>query len=146
MSTNLRQGVLVFDGDCGICTTLAGVASTHVRRPGDGLVISAYQDLDLAPLGLSAAQCDEALQWVAPDGTVSSAQNAVARLLLRGRLWQRPAGLVLLMPGVNWVAGWSTAGSRRIATAFPGEPPPVRCRQASAPPEMAIARPPAWTP
>ncbi len=123
MSTNLRQGVLVFDGDCGICTTLAGVASTHVRRPGDGLVISAYQDLDLAPLGLSAAQCDEALQWVAPDGTVSSAQNAVARLLLRGRLWQRPAGLVLLMPGVNWVAGvvyrWVAANRHRLPGGTP---------------------------
>ena len=123
MSTNLRQGVLVFDGDCGICTTLAGVASTHVRRPGDGLVISAYQDLDLAPLGLSAAQCDEALQWVAPDGTVSSAQNAVARLLLRGRLWQRPAGLVLLMPGVNWVAGvvyrWVAANRHRLPGGIP---------------------------
>ena len=123
MSTNLRQGVLVFDGDCGICTTLAGVASTHVRRPGDGLVISAYQDLDLAPLGLSAAQCDEALQWVAPDGTVSSAQNAVARLLLRGRLWQRPAGLVLLMPGVTWVAGvvyrWVAANRHRLPGGTP---------------------------
>ena len=123
MSTNLRQGVLVFDGDCGICTTLAGVASTHVRRPGDGLVISAYQDLDLAPLGLSAAQCDEALQWVAPDGTVSSAQNAVARLLLRGRLWQLPARLVLLMPGVNWVAGvvyrWVAANRHRLPGGTP---------------------------
>lgn len=123
MSTNLRQGILVFDGDCGICTTLAGVASTHVRRPGDSLVISAYQDLDLAPLGLSAAQCDEALQWVAPDGTVSSAQNAVARLLLRGRLWQRPAGLVLLMPGVNWVAGvvyrWVAANRHRLPGGTP---------------------------
>ncbi|HET8617285.1 MAG TPA: DUF393 domain-containing protein [Actinomycetales bacterium] len=124
--------VLLYDGDCGVCTRLAGAVVRHVlRRPGD-VVVTAYQDVDLAPLGLTPAECEQALQWVATDGRVSSAQDAVARLLLAGRRWQRPFGAVLLAPGVNGLAGlvyrWVAANRHRLpggtaACSLPTSPP-----------------------
>ncbi|MGE9807845.1 MULTISPECIES: thiol-disulfide oxidoreductase DCC family protein [unclassified Janibacter] len=114
---------LIYDGDCGVCTKLSGVVSRHVRRRPDDYVIGAYQYLDLDALGVTAQQCDEALQWVAADGTVSAAQDAVARLLIAGRWWLRPAGWALLLPGVNQLAGavyrWVAANRHRLPGGTP---------------------------
>ncbi|MEI2777572.1 MAG: DCC1-like thiol-disulfide oxidoreductase family protein [Tetrasphaera sp.] len=98
--------VLIFDGDCGICTTLAGVVERHVRPSPDDFEVMPFQRADLADLGLTEAQCLEALQWVGTDGRIRSAEDAVAKVLLAGRVWQRPLGLLLLVPGVNQLAGW----------------------------------------
>jgi predicted DCC family thiol-disulfide oxidoreductase YuxK len=110
--------VLVFDGDCAVCTRLAGVVTRRVRRRTGDFDVAAYQRTDLGSIGLTAQQCDEALQWVAADGRVSSAQDAVARVLLAGRWWQRPAGELILLPGVNRLAGvayrWVAANRHRL--------------------------------
>jgi len=115
--------VLVFDGDCGICTTLAGVVERHVRRRPADFEVVPFQRADLGALGLTEAACVEALQWVAVDGRVRSAQDAVAAVLLAGRLWQRPFGVVLLAPGVNWLAGvvyrWVAANRHRLPGGTP---------------------------
>jgi predicted DCC family thiol-disulfide oxidoreductase YuxK len=99
---------LIYDGDCGICTRLAGFARWLRPRAE----VRASQELDLAAYGVTAAQCAEALQLVTAEGRVYSAQDAVARLLLISRPVWRPAGLVLLLPGVNALAG---AGYRWLA-------------------------------
>lgn len=134
MSNHLGRAVLVYDGDCGVCTKLAGVVTRHVRNDPRDFIVSAYQDLDLALLGLTAQRCDEALQWVAPNGAISSAQDAVGRLLLRGRIWQRPAGLVLFLPGVNWLAGviyrWVAANRHRLPGGTPACSMPMSQRPA----------------
>ncbi len=102
--------VLVYDGDCGICTTLSKIARTLVMPQGG--TVAASQELDLAAYGLTQEQCLEALQFVDAGGRVHSAQDAVARLLLAGAPWWKPVGALLLVPGVNGVAG---AGYRWVA-------------------------------
>ena len=67
--------------------------------------MAAWQHLDLGQYGLSAQECDESVKWVAANGAVSSAQDAVARTLMASRWPLRPVGLVILLPGVNAVAG-----------------------------------------
>lgn len=119
----MTSAQLIYDGDCGICTQLSAVVTHQVRPQPDSFGVAAYQHLDLAALGLTAAQCEQALQWVAADGRVSSAQDAVARLLLSGRVWQRPAGALLLVPGVNTLAGlayrWVAANRHRLPGGTP---------------------------
>lgn len=119
----MSRPVLIYDGDCGVCTRLADVVTTRVRRDGAAFGVSAYQDLDLGPLGLTPGQCDAALQWVDARGRSYAAQDAVAQVLLAGRVWQRPVGAVLRLPGVNALAGlvyrWVAANRHRLPGGTP---------------------------
>lgn len=102
--------VLIYDGDCGICTKMARLVTSRLRRRESDFAVAAWQDLDgdgsgLAAYGLTWEDCDRAAQWVAADGTVSAGENAVARALLASRLPLRPLGAVMLVPGINALAG-----------------------------------------
>jgi len=116
-------GTLVYDGDCGLCTTVARLAARRLRRePGD-YAVTAYQDTDLTPLGLTPDQCAEAVRWVDPDGIGYAGEDAVARALLASRWWARPAGAALLVPGVHAVAGltyrWVARNRERLPSGTP---------------------------
>jgi predicted DCC family thiol-disulfide oxidoreductase YuxK len=112
--------LLVYDGDCGVCTRLAGYVERRLR-PDAG--ITAWQHADLPSLGLTAQQCDEALQYVEPSGRISSAQVAVARLLLDSRPIWKPLGALLLVPGVRQLAGvvyrWVAKNRHRLPGGTP---------------------------
>lgn len=112
--------VLVFDGDCGLCTTLAGVVERRLRPPA---AVRPWQELDLAAYGLSAVECAEALQYVDADGRVHAAERAVARLLVASRPWYRPAGLLIGLPGVRAVAGVAYRWVARNRGRLPGGTP-----------------------
>ena len=136
-----RRAILLYDGDCGVCTRLARFvarrlrpsASAGARAGGQAYGISAYQDADLPSLGLTAAQCDAALQWVDAYGRISSAQDAVARLLLASRPWARAIGAVLLAPGINALAGvvYRTVAANR--SRLPGGTPACQLPRRAAP-------------
>jgi predicted DCC family thiol-disulfide oxidoreductase YuxK len=92
--------VLVYDGDCGFCTTCA----RFLARIGPDAEIVAWQLTDLAELGVSEEQAADAVQWVAVDGTARSGHEAVAAVLISaGGVW-RIAGRAILLPGISWLA------------------------------------------
>jgi predicted DCC family thiol-disulfide oxidoreductase YuxK len=99
----------VYDGDCSFCTSCAHFIE---RRIPSRATVVPWQFADLPSLGLTHAQAEEAVQWVAADGTIASGPDAIA-LLLRdaGRLWgfagrALQSGLVRLMawPAYRWIA------------------------------------------
>jgi predicted DCC family thiol-disulfide oxidoreductase YuxK len=92
---------LVYDGDCGFCTTAVRWI-TRLRLAAD--VVVPWQEADLGALGLTQAQCEAKLQWVADDGRTSSGHEAVARLLLHSAPPWRPLGALLLVPPFRWLA------------------------------------------
>lgn len=92
---------LVYDGECGFCTS--AVRRVRQLRLRVGTVIP-WQTADLPALGLTRAECEEKLQWVADDGRVSSGHEAVARLLLASAAPWRLPGALLLVPPLSWVA------------------------------------------
>ena len=100
------RNTVIYDGDCGICTRLAGFVRRRLRPDAE---VRASRELaleeGLGRYGVTEAECAEALQYVTADGRAYAAQDAVARMLLASRPWWRPAGLVLLLPGVNALAG-----------------------------------------
>ena len=99
MEPGRERPVLVFDGDCGFCTTCVGV----LERIGPDAEIVAWQLTDLAALGITEEQGAEAVQWVEPDGAVRSGHEAIAAALgSAGRFW-RLAGRLLLLPGISWL-------------------------------------------
>ena len=96
------MGTLIFDGDCGFCTTSAGWA----RRIAPGIDVVPWQLTDLDALGVFEAAAREAVQYVDNDGHVSGGAAAIACLLVdRGSGW-RLVGRLMLQPGVRSVAAW----------------------------------------
>jgi len=61
----------------------------------------AYQDADVVALGLTLAQCAAAVQWVADDGSVSEAHNAVAAALRNARTPWPILGAIIDAPGIR---------------------------------------------
>ena len=119
MSTPPDLPLLVFDGDCGFCTTSAMFGQ---RRLGLDRV-EPWQRLDLDHLGLSEAQCEQAVQWVGVDGTVSSAQYAVIEALRHaGAPWSF-LGRVMALPGVHQFAGVVYRWVARNRSKLPGGTP-----------------------
>ncbi|MFN0282446.1 MAG: thiol-disulfide oxidoreductase DCC family protein [Kineosporiaceae bacterium] len=124
--------VLVYDGDCGICTKLSRVARRYVM-PRRGTVI-ASSDLDLDAYGLTTQQCLDALQFVDDRGRTHAAQDAVARLLLAAAWWWRPLGALLLLPGVRALAGLAYRWVARNRHRLPGSTQACAVPSPAAPP------------
>ena len=95
-----RRPVLVFDGECGFCTSCARV----LRRIGTRAEIVPWQRADLARIGLTAEQAAAAVRWVEPDGTVRSGHQALAAALRTAGPLARLAGRALTPPGISHLA------------------------------------------
>lgn len=93
--------VLVFDGDCGFCTTWA----RRWQRWSGLAHVEPWQFLDLADLGLTEEACNSAVQWVGEHGEVLAGEYAViAALRYRGGAWG-VLGRVLAVPGIRHLTG-----------------------------------------
>ncbi len=90
---------VVYDGDCGFCTTLAGAAA---RRLGGDVELMALQDADLAALGVPEEEARRSLQWIGADGERRQGHRAIAAWLAgTGR---RRLARLLTAPGIDAVA------------------------------------------
>ncbi len=123
--------VLVFDGDCGFCSTSARFLLRRVVTRSAPFAVLPWQRADLAALGLTEEQCRDAVQWVSAAGRAYAGAAAVAAALAAGRLPWRPAGWVLALPGIRSLAQgayrWVAANRYRL----PGGTP--ACRLPDAP-------------
>jgi predicted DCC family thiol-disulfide oxidoreductase YuxK len=102
--TGNERGLLIFDGDCGFCTTSARFATRWVDRR-HRYDVQPWQQVDLERFGLTEADCIEAAQFVRRDGTVVAAHLAIAEGLKHGAPLWRPLGHVVTLPGISWLAG-----------------------------------------
>jgi len=99
----------VYDGDCAFCTSCADFIEKRI--PTHARVIP-WQFADLDALGLTAEQCEEAVQWVAANGTTAAGPDAIAAMLHdAGRFWQVAGGALRFgpvrsaaWPAYRWVA------------------------------------------
>ncbi|MEV0002591.1 DUF393 domain-containing protein [Micromonospora sp. NPDC050980] len=105
----METSTFVYDGDCAFCTRCAQFIE---RRIPTGARVVPWQFADLAALGLTEAECEEAVQWVGADGTRAAGPDAIARLLGdSGPLWRIAGGGLRLAPvraaawpAYRWVA------------------------------------------
>ena len=98
-----RRGrpVLLYDGDCGFCTTCVHILEK--TRP-DAEIVAWQLATNLPELGVTAEQATDAVQLVQRDGTVRSGHEAIAAVLsTAGGIW-RIVGHTILLPGITWVA------------------------------------------
>ena len=94
------SGVFLYDGDCRFCTTSVDWLQRHAISPAR---VVPWQHADLAHLGLSAEECEEAVQWV-DDGHRSAGPDAIAAYLQTSTQSWRTAGRVLTAPVSRQVA------------------------------------------
>jgi predicted DCC family thiol-disulfide oxidoreductase YuxK len=95
------MATLVFDGDCGFCTRCVALVPKSARRTTK---VVPYQRADLDTLGLTVAECAQAVQWVGDDGARARGHAAIGRLLQSGRGLWTIVGTLLLLPPVSWLA------------------------------------------
>ena len=125
MSAAPSRPILVFDGDCGFCTTCARFLARSVVRGGT-VSIAPWQQLDLERLGLTEELCRSAVQWVGEDGQVAGGHAAIAGVLRTGHLVWRPIGWLLLAPGFAHLARYLYSWIADHRYALPGGTPACR--------------------
>ncbi|MFA1550506.1 thiol-disulfide oxidoreductase DCC family protein [Actinomadura chokoriensis] len=96
-----ERPVLVYDGDCGFCTSSVRFLERHV--PVQATVV-AFQFADLDALGTTAERAQHEVLWIDRDGRVSGGAQAIGRMMTAaGGLWRVP-GTVMRVPPVSWAA------------------------------------------
>lgn len=104
------RATFVYDGDCAFCSSCARFAQRWIPT---GAAITPWQRADLAALGLTEAECDGAVQWVAPgSATPLAGPEAMAALLRSSHRGWRLVGWLLALrpvralawPSYRWVA------------------------------------------
>ncbi|MGH3386991.1 MAG: thiol-disulfide oxidoreductase DCC family protein [Nocardioidaceae bacterium] len=114
-----ERPTFVFDGDCAFCSSTARALQRWVGGPAD---VVAWQRADLAALGLTAAECEAAVQWV-DDARRSAGALAFADYLRSaGRRWAL-LGRLLALPSVQVVARPVYAWISRHRHQLPGGTP-----------------------
>lgn len=124
----VTPAVLIFDGDCAICTSCANWARRHVKGPVE---IAPWQRIDLATYGLSPRDTMAAAWWIDPSGRRHRGHAAVGRTLRACGGWWRWAGRLLAVPPVSWVAALAYFVVARNRHRLPGATP--ACRTVTAP-------------
>jgi predicted DCC family thiol-disulfide oxidoreductase YuxK len=95
------MAAFLYDGDCGFCSTCARVIE---RRIPTRAAILPWQRADLGALGLTAHECDAAVQWVGDGGTHAAGPVAIGRLLMDAGTFWRPLGWLLVHPPIRFVS------------------------------------------
>ncbi len=117
--------MLIFDGDCGFCSTGARLAERLL--PGDVRTVPWQRVPDLAAYGLTAEEAAASLQWVGSSGSLAGGHEAVAQLLIDagGGLWGL-LGRALLLPLVRDLAKAVYEVVARNRNRLPGGTPACR--------------------
>jgi predicted DCC family thiol-disulfide oxidoreductase YuxK len=114
--------LLIFDGDCGFCTTSARAAQRWLKLEH----VEPWQFLDLDAIGVTEAACTAAVQWVAVDGTVSAGEKAASAALRHaGGVWG-VLGRLMELPGIRHLAGVVYRLIARYRYKMPGGTPACR--------------------
>jgi predicted DCC family thiol-disulfide oxidoreductase YuxK len=96
-----RRPVFVYDGDCAFCTTCARFIEKRIPTSAE---VTPWQFSDLEALGVTQADAEAAVLWIAPGERTVAGPEAIARLLVDAGSFWRPLGWVLDLPPVRWVA------------------------------------------
>ena len=94
--------MFLFDADCGFCVRCARLLD---RESAKGIyAVVPWQSVNLAAIGLTPQQCQEASWYVAFDGSLHRGSDGIGRALREGAIRQRPLGVLLTLPAVRVLA------------------------------------------
>ncbi|MFM6939871.1 MAG: thiol-disulfide oxidoreductase DCC family protein [Rhodoluna sp.] len=112
--------VLIFDGDCGFCTTTANFIE---RNSSVKVAIKPYQWADLDEFGLTVTEAAAKVQLVSGD-KIFAGHHCMAKLLLIQRNpLLKLIGAVMVMPGVDPISAkvydWVAANRQSLPGGTP---------------------------
>jgi predicted DCC family thiol-disulfide oxidoreductase YuxK len=94
--------MLIFDGDCGFCTSSAEWIARG-WRPGSEAVAWQHLGSDrLDTMGLTERDTQQAAWWVDETGRLFRGHRAIAKSLRASRGWKRILGAMLEAPPLSW--------------------------------------------
>lgn len=118
--------MLIYDGDCGFCTTTAAWAQS--RLPADTPVVP-WQSLNLDEYGLSTDDVSTAAYWVDDHGATQRGYRAAGHTLIAmGRPWAA-LGWLALRPPLKWPADIAYKLVARYRYRLPGSTDACRLDQ-----------------
>lgn len=117
---------LVFDGDCGFCTSSAGWVARRWRAPARVVPWQRLPAGVLDRLGLTEAQVSGAAWWVDGAGRTWRGHLAVARSLEPAGGGWAAVGRALRVPPFRWLAAAVYAVVARVRGRLPGATPACR--------------------
>ena len=120
LRVNSSAPILVFDGDCGFCTTTANWIKKNSRV---ALEIVPYQWTDLNQYGLTAEEAAAKVQLVVGD-KVFAGHNCMAKLLLiQPNVFVKLVGAVMVMPVIEPISArlytWIAANRQKLPGGTP---------------------------
>lgn len=115
--------MLVFDGDCGFCTSTARWAQRHLP---EGTPVEPWQRLDLDEMGLRLSDVSTAAYWRDESGAMHRGHRAAGQVLFAfGGAW-RVLGWLCLVPPTSWFAAILYRVIARYRHRMPGGTPACR--------------------
>jgi predicted DCC family thiol-disulfide oxidoreductase YuxK len=97
--------VLIFDGDCGFCTTAARWAARGWTGAERAVAWQQLDEIELRRLGITVEQARAAAWWVGSQCGSVSGHRAMGEALRAGSGWRRLAGALVLAAPMAPVAG-----------------------------------------
>lgn len=112
--------VLIFDGDCGFCTSTANFIAT---RSSVAIEAHPWQFIDVGLYGLTQQQVAAKVYFVVR-GKAFAGHEAFAQILLAQRNWLlKSVGFVLMHPPLSWIARPGYTLVARFRHKLPGGTP-----------------------
>lgn len=119
-STATGKPVLIFDGDCGFCTSTSNFIAAKSSAP---MNVHAWLLIDVGLYGLTKEQTAAKVYFVT-GGKAFAGHEAFAQILLAQRNWLLKAvGFVLMHPPIAWIAKPGYSLVARYRHKLPGGTP-----------------------
>lgn len=117
---------LIFDGDCGFCTTTANFIAKHSSSP---IAIHPWQFIDVSQYGLTEEQVSAKVYMVV-NGRAFAGHEAFAQILkLQKNLLLRAFGAIIMLPPASWLARPAYFFIAKYRHKLPGGTPACKLQQ-----------------
>jgi predicted DCC family thiol-disulfide oxidoreductase YuxK len=117
---NSSAPVLVFDGDCGFCTTTANWIKKNSKIAID---IAPYQWTDLNQFGLTTEEAAAKVQLVVGDKMFAGHYCMAKLLLIQPNVLLKALGALMVAPGLNPISAkvyeWIAANRQKLPGGTP---------------------------
>jgi predicted DCC family thiol-disulfide oxidoreductase YuxK len=120
MAGHPAEALLIYDGDCGFCTTVARDIEQHWNGAAG---IRAWQEIGaagLAAMGLTVEDVSTKVWWVDPTGTRLGGHRAVAQALIAAGGWRAVLGRIIAARVMTWPAALGYRLVSRYRHLLPG--------------------------